>query len=161
MRENLGEANMFTFGIGSSVNRYLIEGMARVGMGEPFVIGKPEETQGKAEKFRKMIESPVLTKVRVDFGKFEVYDVEPVSSPDLFAERPVIVFGKWRGRPAGEIALQGMMSTGSYANKIDIRKEKVIKSNAALQYLWARHRIALLSDYNNLRNDPARVKEVT
>jgi Ca-activated chloride channel family protein len=161
MRENLGEANMFTFGIGSSVNRYLIEGMARVGMGEPFVIGKPEETQEKAEKFRKMIESPVLTKVRVDFGKFEVYDVEPVSSPDLFAERPVIVFGKWRGRPAGEIALQGMMSTGSYANKIDIRKEKVIKSNAALQYLWARHRIALLSDYNNLRNDPARVKEVT
>jgi Ca-activated chloride channel family protein len=161
MRKNLGDANMFTFGIGSSVNRYLIEGMARVGMGEPFVIGKPEETQGKAEKFRKMIESPVLTKVRVDFGKFEVYDVEPVSSPDLFAERPVIVFGKWRGRPAGEIALQGMMSTGSYANKIDIRKEKVIKSNAALQYLWARHRIALLSDYNNLRNDPARVKEVT
>ena len=152
---------MFTFGIGSSVNRYLIEGMARVGMGEPFVISKPEETQGKAEKFRKMIESPVLTKVRVDFGKFEVYDVEPVSSPDLFAERPVIVFGKWRGRPAGEIALQGMTSTGSYVNKIDIRKEKVIKSNSALQYLWARHRIALLSDYNNLRNDPARVKEVT
>ncbi len=42
---------MFTFGIGAGVNRYLIEGMARVGMGEPFVITKPEETREKAEKY--------------------------------------------------------------------------------------------------------------
>ena len=43
IRNNLGKANMFTFGIGSSVNRHLIEGMARVGMGEPFVITNPEQ----------------------------------------------------------------------------------------------------------------------
>jgi Ca-activated chloride channel family protein len=71
-----------------------------------------------------------------------------------------VVFGKWRDHPAGEITLKGMTSTGSYVNKIDIRKEKLLRSNSALQYLWARHRIALLSDYNNLRNDPARSKEV-
>ncbi len=161
IRKNLGDANMFTFGIGSSVNRHLLEGMARVGMGEPFVISKPEETRGKAEKFRKMIESPVLTKVKVDFGKFDVYDVEPLTIPDVFAERPVILFGKWRGRPTGEMTLNGMTGSGAYVNKIDIRKEKSLKSNAALQYLWARHRIALLSDYNSLHKDDARVKEVT
>jgi Ca-activated chloride channel family protein len=161
IRKNLGDANMFTFGIGSSVNRHLLEGMARVGMGEPFVISKPEETREKAEKFRRMIESPVLTKVKVDFGKFGVYDVEPISIPDVFAERPVIVFGKWRGKPMGEITLNGMTNNGPYLNKIDIRKEKPLKSNSSLQYLWARHRIALLSDYNALRNDPDRITEVT
>ena len=161
IRKNLGDANMFIFGIGSSVNRHLLEGMARVGMGEPFVISKPEETREKAEQFRKMIESPILTKVKVDFGKFGVYDVEPLSIPDVFAERPVIVFGKWRGRHTGEITLSGLTSNGPYVNKIDIRKEKPFKSNSALQYLWARHRITLLSDYNFLRNDPDRVKEVT
>jgi Ca-activated chloride channel family protein len=161
IRKNLGDANMFTFGIGSAVNRHLLEGMARVGMGEPFVISKPEEIREKAEKFRKMIESPVLTKVKVNFGRFSVYDVEPISIPDVFAERPVIVFGKWRGRPAGEIILNGMTSNGPYVNKIDIRKEKPVKSNSALQYLWARHRITLLSDYNFLHNDDARIKEVT
>jgi Ca-activated chloride channel family protein len=97
IRKNLGDANMFTFGIGSSVNRHLLKGIARVGMGEPYVISKPEETRDKAEKFRKMIESPVLTKIKVDFGKFNVHAVEPPSIPDVFAERPVIVFGKWRG----------------------------------------------------------------
>jgi Ca-activated chloride channel family protein len=161
IRKNLGDANMFTFGIGSSVNRHLLEGMARVGMGEPFVISKPEETREKAEKFRKMIESPVLTRVKVDLGKFDVYEVEPLSIPDLFAERPVIVFGKWRGKPVGEMTLHGLTSSGPYVNKINIRKEKLLKSNSALQYLWARHRITLLSDYNSLHKDDARVKEVT
>jgi Ca-activated chloride channel family protein len=161
IRKNLGDANMFTFGIGSSVNRHLLEGMARVGMGEPFVISKPEETREKAEKFRKMIESPVLTKIKVDFGKFNAYAVEPLCIPDVFAERPVIVFGKWRGRPMGEITLHGMTSGGPYVNKIDIRKERPLKSNSALQYLWARHRITLLSDYNSLRQDADRIKEVT
>jgi Ca-activated chloride channel family protein len=161
IRKHLGDANMFTFGIGSSVNRHLLEGMARVGMGEPFVISKPEETREKAEKFRKMIESPVLTKIKVDFGKFNVYDVEPLSIPDVFAERPVIIFGKWRGKPTGEITLHGMTSGGPYLNKIDIRKERPLKSNSALQYLWARHRITLLSDYNSLRQDADRIKEVT
>jgi Ca-activated chloride channel family protein len=161
IRKNLGDANMFTFGIGSAVNRHLLEGMARVGMGEPFVISKPEEIREKAEKFRKMIESPVLTKVKVDFGKFNVYDVEPLSIPDVFAERPVIVFGKWRGKPVGEITLSGMTSSGPYVNKIDIRKEKPLKSNSGLRYLWARHRITLLSDYNFLHQDADRIKEVT
>jgi Ca-activated chloride channel family protein len=161
IRRNLGDANMFTFGIGSSVNRHLLEGMARVGMGEPFVISKPEETREKAQNFGKMIESPVLTKIRVDFGKFNVYDVEPLSIPDVFSERPVIVFGKWRGKPGGEITLQGKTGSGLYANKIDIRKERPLKSNSALQYLWARHRITLLSDYNFLRQDADRIKEVT
>jgi Ca-activated chloride channel family protein len=161
IRKNLGDANMFTFGIGSSVNRHLLEGMARVGMGNPFVITKPEETLEKAKEFRKMIESPVLTKIKVDFGKFNVYDVEPLNIPDVFAERPVIIFGKWRGKPVGDITLNGKTSSGPYVNKINLKKEKPLKSNSALQYLWARHRITLLSDYNSLRQDADRMKEVT
>jgi len=50
IRNNLGDANMFAFGIGSSVNRYIIEGMARVGMGEPFIITKPEEAPQLASR---------------------------------------------------------------------------------------------------------------
>jgi Ca-activated chloride channel family protein len=161
IRKNLGDANMFTFGIGSSVNRHILQGMARVGMGEPFIITKPEETREKAEKFRKMIESPVLTKVKVDFGKFSVYDMEPLSIPDVFAYRPVIVFGKWRGKPVSEITISGMTSSGPYVNKFDIRKETPFESNSALQYLWARHRITLLFDYNSLHQDNERIKEVT
>ena len=161
IRNNLGNANMFAFGIGSSVNRHIIEGMAHVGMGEPFIIVKPEEALAKAENFRKLIQSPVLTQVKVDFDGFKTYDVEPVSIPDVLAERPVLVFGKWRGNLKGIIKLSGISGEGKYAETINVENYKPSKDNAALKYLWARHRITILSDYNKLRNDDKRVKEVT
>ncbi len=161
IRNNLASANMFAFGIGSSVNRHLIEGMAHVGLGEPFVITKPEEAPAKAEAFRKLIESPVLTRVKVDFGGFDIYDVEPASLPDVLADRPVIVFGKWRGRPTGTITLSGLTGEKPYSDEIKIASVKPESTNAALPYLWARQRILLLSDYNLLRNDDSRIKEVT
>jgi Ca-activated chloride channel family protein len=161
IRDNLGHANMFAFGIGSSVNRHLIEGMARVGMGEPFVITKPEEAPEKAKTFRKLIQSPVLTGINVDFGKFQVYDVEPPSIPDVLADRPVIAFGKWHGKPRGHVEVRGTSGKGTYTERIPVAQAKPLETNSALRYLWARHRIALLSDYNRLSPQDERVKEVT
>ncbi len=161
IRNNLGNANMFAFGIGTAVNRHIIEGMARVGMGEPFVITKAEEAPAQAERFRKLIQSPVLTHVKVEFKGFQVYDLEPASIPDVLAERPVIVFGKWRGEPRGNIMLSGISGDGRYTAAVDVGKVKPLQSNMALRYLWARHRITLLSDYNKLRSDDKRIAEVT
>ncbi len=161
MRKHLGDANMFPFGIGTAVNRHIIEGMAGVGMGEPFVITKPEEAPVQAERFRKMIQSPVLTQVNVDFKGFGAYDVEPLAVPDVFSDRPIIVFGKWRGQSKGRITLNGISGNGSYREDIEVQRVKSLKSNSALRYLWARHRITMLSDYNKLRSNEKRVKEVT
>ena len=36
-----------------------------------------------------------------------MYDVEPRNLPDLLAQRPVIVFGKWRGEAKGKLILEG------------------------------------------------------
>ena len=160
IRTHLYDANMFAFGIGSSVNRHLIEGMARVGMGEPFVITKPDEAPEQAERFRKMVQLPVLTNVKVTFDGFKTHDVEPASIPDVLAERPVIIFGKWRGKPQGKINLTGISGNGVYAESIDISTARPQKANEALRYLWARHRVTLLSDYNKLRSDDKRINEV-
>jgi Ca-activated chloride channel family protein len=161
IRNNLGDANVFTFGIGSSVNRYIIEGMARAGMGEPFIVTGPGEAQNKAEQFRNLIQSPVLTWVGVNFGRFEVYDIEPPSIPDVLADRPVIVFGKWRGIPKGTIHIQGIAGDHPFRRVIDVDSVIPAETNRALRYLWARHRIALLSDYNKLKPNDDRVGEVT
>ncbi|MFZ2956504.1 MAG: VIT domain-containing protein [Candidatus Ozemobacteraceae bacterium] len=161
IRKNLGNANFFSFGIGSSVNRHLMEGIARAGMGEPFIVTKPDQAPAQAEKFRKYIESPVLTGVKADFGTFDVHAVEPPSIPDVLAERPVIVFGKWKGKAEGTIKVSGTSGEGAYEQKFDVSAIKPMAENAALRYLWARHRIAVLSDFNTLRNDPEIVGEVT
>ncbi len=161
IRANLNDANMFAFGIGSSVNRHIIEGMARVGMGEPFVITKPADAPAQADRFRAMIESPVLTKVRVSFKGFSTYDVEPVSIPDVLADRPVMVFGKYKGEPKGTITVTGVSGSGRFTETINVAAAKPLRENVALRYLWARHRVTLLSDYNKLHSSDKRVKEVT
>jgi hypothetical protein len=80
---------------------------------------------------------------------------------DLFAERPVVVFGKWRGKPQGKITLSGLTGEGAFQAVLEAGAVKPAPVNSGLRYLWARHKITLLSDYNLLRADDRRVREVT
>lgn len=159
IQENLGDANMFTFGIGSSVNRHLIEAMAHAGQGEPFVVTQPGEAPAQAERFRNYIASPVLTQVRVAFKGFEASDVEPLHLPDVLAERPVICFGKWKGEASGTIEVSGLSGEGRFHQSFQVAQAQVVDSPAALRNLWARHRLQRLSDYAGLgraqENKPA------
>ena len=161
IRNRLGEANLFAFGIGSSVNRYLIEGMARAGFGEPFVITMPEEAEKTAGDFRKMIQTPVLTDVQVDFGDFEVYDVEPRHIPDVLADRPITVFGKWRGEPAGSIRVKGSGGKKAFSETVAVHSVKPDTGSKGLSYLWARHRIAILGDTDQLNSTDERKETIT
>lgn len=150
IRNSLSEANIFAFGIGSSVNRYLIEGLARAGMGEPFVILNQEEAPEKAEKFRRYIQTPVLTNINVDFNNFQVYSVEPISVPDVFAERPIMIFGKWEGVPQGSFEISGLSGSHNFHQKLYVNNYLPSEQNSALKYLWARHVIQQLDDYGQL-----------
>jgi Ca-activated chloride channel family protein len=160
IQKNLQNTNIFAFGIGSSVNRYLIEGMAKAGLGEPFVVTKPSEAPGAAQKFREYIQSPVLTDIAVRYNGFNTYDIEPAGIPDLFANRPVIVYGKWRGAAEGTIELTGTAGSGEYAQTFYVAETRPQDTNRALRYLWARLRIARLSDFNFKRGNPEHQAEI-
>ncbi|MGZ5196294.1 MAG: VIT and vWA domain-containing protein, partial [Ramlibacter sp.] len=160
VRKNLSQANVFSFGIGSSVNRHLMEGLARAGMGEPFIITDPSQAPAQAARFRKMIESPVLTSVKARFDGLDVYDVEPAQLPDVLGERPVIVFGKWRGEAGGQVVIEGQSATGPYRKAIAVGPN-VGQDTAALRYLWARHRIAELSDQEALEGGDSQRQRIT
>jgi Ca-activated chloride channel family protein len=160
VRRNLSQANVFAFGIGSSVNRHLVEGLARAGMGEPFVVTRTEEAPAQARRFRRMIESPVLTSVKARFEGLDVYDVEPAQLPDVLGERPVVLFGKWRGEARGQVVIEGMSASGTYRNAVEV-KGQVREDAAALRYLWARHRIAALTDQEALEGGDAQKKRIT
>jgi len=165
IENNLNHTNLFSFGIGSSVNRYLIEGMAKAGAGagagEPFIVTSPKEADTISEKFRRYISSPVLTNIRVACDGFDTYDVEPKSIPDLFAQRPVVIFGKWHGRKEGSITLTGSGGHEQFIKKFNIAEANASDKNSALKYLWARTRIARLSDFNVNRNNPDTKGEIT
>lgn len=143
---HLGEANVFSFGIGTSVNRFLVEGLAKAGLGEPFVVTDPERAAETAEQFRRYVSAPVLTDVRVDTAGFDAYDLEPPSVPDVLAERPVVIHGKWRGEATGTIRLRGTTGGGIYAQSFDVGRVPPRAGEDSIRYAWARARLTRLSD---------------
>ncbi len=164
VRKNLNQANVFAFGIGTSVNRHLIEGIARAGQGEAFIVTKPEQAAAQAERLRRMIDSPVLTQVKAHFEGLDVYDVEPQQLPDVLGGRPVIVFGKWRGdvtQPTrGKLIIEGRSAEGPYRSELST-DDRETQTTSALRLLWARQRIAALSDQEALEGGSQQKATIT
>ena len=162
IRNNLGEANFFPFGIGTSTNRFIIDGIAHAGQGEALLATSKKEAIEAAAWFKKYIESPVLTNISTDFSRMNVYDVEPKSVPDIFAERPVLVFGKYKGKPKGNVSLNGISGNAEYTTNLSLSNFKPSMDNEALKYLWARKRIQILGDYKKIdrAENPALRKKI-
>ncbi|HSU24405.1 MAG TPA: VWA domain-containing protein, partial [Pyrinomonadaceae bacterium] len=161
IRANLTSTNVFAFGIGESVNRYLIEGVAHAGMGEPYIVENEAAAPAAAAKFRAYVESPVLTNIRVRALGFDTYDVQPVNFPDMFAQRPIILFGKYRGPVGGTFQLSGLSGSGDFVTTFDVANAQPNESNRALRYLWARSKIAELSDFGDGQPSDDIVKQIT
>ena len=162
IRRNLGNSNVFAFGIGSSVNRHLIEGIARAGQGEAFVVTKPELAAVQAERLRRMIDAPVLTQLRARFDGLDVYDVEPAALnalPDVLGGRPVVITGKWRGVPNGQLVLEGQAAIGTHTDVVPVSAPD--PDAAALRHLWARSRIQELSDQEALEGGSGQRDAIT
>lgn len=163
IRDHLHEANLFAFGIGSSVNRFLMSGLARAGKGEAFIVTQPGEAASTAAEFKRYLESPVWTHLRLDIQGLDAYDVQPAKLPDLFAERPLVITGKWRGKAHGTVSITGETNQGEVSQSVVVDDHATAGSVSALRYLWARERIADLGDYRKLQggDNDALIRELT
>lgn len=150
IRRSAGRASVFAFGIGSSVNRFLIEGLAHAGQGEPFVVIGPEAAESAVQRFQRYVEAPLLTDIEIEWGELDAYDVEPRIVPILMAERPLIVSGKWRGRAEGSVVISGRRGAEEWSAAVPLTDAAGSTPNPALRYLWARERLWLLSDFAGL-----------
>ena len=149
--ENLGHSNLYAFGIGSSVNRFLIEGLAKVGRAESFVVTNEEDAAREAERFRDYVSAPLLTNIAVTGQNVEVYDTEPRTQPDLLARRPVLVLGKYRNaRSHATIELSGVTGTGPQAWDFALADSA---RDETLPILWARKRLERLYVFPNASQD--------
>jgi Ca-activated chloride channel family protein len=116
-------------------------------------VEKPEKAEAMAERFREYVQTPVLTNVKVSFQGFEVYDAEPLTVPSMYAERPLLIYGKYKGKPSGKITIKGTTGEGNFSKTFDLNGATASSENSALKYLWARNRIMLLDDYGKVPGD--------
>lgn len=158
--QNMDAASFFSFGIGTSVNDYLIKQIAGCGLGESFIVTDAEDAKESAERFRTYIDAPLLTDVSISFNGFDVYDVEPAIPSILYAKQPIVLFGKWNGEPKGMITISGKSGSHEYKQEIPVADVTVDMESEAVRYLWARTHLDRIAGYGSVRNDESVREEI-
>lgn len=138
--DNLDRGNLFAFGIGSSVNRHLIEGMAKAGHAESFVVTNQNEADIYTKRFKRYISAPVVTNIELSSPNADIIDMQPAHIPDMMGERPVLVMGKYKqtSNNAAVFNLTGSTVKGKTKWSHTINDEH---QDANLPQLWARKRL--------------------
>jgi Ca-activated chloride channel family protein len=147
------DARVFSFGIGTAVNRFLLAKMAEEGHGDVEFVTAPGEAQAAADRFYERVHSPVLTNISIDWNGLPVTDVYPREVRDLFSAKPIIITGRFTGNPTGKITIKGYRGTGDFSRTIPVDFSSATEGNAALEKIWARHKVEDLmsQDWNGIQ----------
>lgn len=151
-------ARVFAFGIGSSVNRFLLDKMAEHGRGEVEYVTLNDDGSAAAKRFHERIRNPLLTDISVDWSGLPVADVYPKRIPDLFSAKPVVLSGRYTGSGRGTIKLRGKISGRDFVREIPIDLPENEPRHDVLATLWARTRIddLMSQDYNGIQRGGTR-----
>ncbi|HXJ34431.1 MAG TPA: VIT and VWA domain-containing protein [Candidatus Eisenbacteria bacterium] len=141
-----GTSRWFPFGTGNGVNRFLIDGMARLGGGEADYVLLNESGEKVARQFYDKIASPVLTDVHVDFEGLEVVDVFPREQSDVWAERPLVVHARYRTAGHGRVVLRGFQQGRAYEQALDVTLPAAEPEHDAIASMWARAKVEALTN---------------
>ena len=133
-------ARVFAFGIGESVNRFLLDNMARYGRGEVEYLGLSDDGSAAVRRMHERVRNPLLTDISIDWNGLPVADVYPRTVPDLFSAKPVVLSGRYTGNGRGTIRLKGKMAGHDFVREIPVDFSNS-QQHDVLATLWARTRI--------------------
>ena len=159
-------ARVFAFGIGNSVNRFLIEGMAKAGRGDSEIVTLNDKADAAAHRLYERLRSPLLTDLSIDWRGLPVTDVYPQRLADLFDGKPLIVTGRYAVPAAGTIRLRGRRAVEDFVREIPIALATNSSQHDVLAGFWARRRIddLMSQDWGGMQNGnvkPEVQKEIT
>lgn len=137
------EVRLYSFGAGSSVNRFLLNRIAEMGRGAACIIRPDEPTDAAVATFFRQINNPVLTNIQVQWqGEGEAPIFYPSLPPDLFADQPLVLFGRKADRLAGKLQISGRAAGKQYQQTFALSFDP--DGNPAIAQLWGRARIKQL-----------------
>jgi Ca-activated chloride channel family protein len=134
-------SRVFAFGIGSSVNRFLLDGMALYGRGEADYVGLRDDGSAAARRFHQRVREPLMTDISIDWGGLNVTDVHPRRIPDLFSAKPVIVTGRYAGHVRGAVRLRGKVGGFPSERNLAVDLPAAQPEHDAVAALWARQKV--------------------
>ncbi|OPL18061.1 MAG: hypothetical protein AVO35_07865 [Candidatus Aegiribacteria sp. MLS_C] len=142
LQSTLGEnTRLFSIGVGSSTNRYLIEGLAEEGRGHAYYVGLNEDPEEAVGDIYNKINDPYLVGIGIDWGDLQVHDVYPSRIPDLYAGEPLVIVGQYDGSGTDRVRITGTVAGRRWSQEMDVALPADQEANDVVATLWARKRI--------------------
>ncbi len=164
IRKHIGEARIYSFGVGTSVNRYLMDGVAKHGRGYARYIDPTDDASEVAVRFANDLKTPILTDIKIDWGSLDAVDATPSEIPDLFAGGSTRIFTRYKTGGEHKIKITGKVNgvVAELPIKIDLPSKTFVEKSRALELIWARNQIAAKTlDYNTgMGNKPQLKRDV-
>jgi Ca-activated chloride channel family protein len=148
-------ARVFSFGVGNSVNRYLLDKMAEAGRGEVEYVRLSDDGSAAAKRFHERVHNPLLTDISIDWNGLPVTDVLPARVPDLFGAKPLVLSGRYAAPAKGTIRIRGRLGGAPFTREVPVELPAAAPQHEVLATLWARSRV------DSLMHAPGSEPEIT
>lgn len=155
VQREIGRARIFGIGIGSSVNRYLLDEVSAVGRGAVEYLRPNERADEVVERFYRRIAQPYLTGIEIDWGGLQVDRVVPARIPDLSALEPLVVWARFRGTGQGTVTVRGRLAGQAASFPVALELPRTRPDNGAVSRLWARGVITELTRESHFSGESA------
>lgn len=160
-RKLRGNARVFGFGIGSSVNHFLLSRLSEEGRGFYQYLRPDEDAAEAVNRFVRRVARPLITDISIDWGGLAVADTTPAQVPDLFDVQPLIINGRYRAAGSGTVVLRGNRAGFPVVFEVPVTLPELSTNGRALQMAWARRRIETLSAVQYNIAQPEVVEQIT
>ncbi|MFO0627194.1 MAG: VIT domain-containing protein [Polyangiales bacterium] len=154
----IGQARIFSFGVGAAVNRYLLDEVAEAGRGVAEYLRPDEDPDAMVERFYQRIGQPWITDLAIDWGD-GVRDALPNPLPDLSGLQPVRALARFTAVGARVITLRGRIAGRAFSQEVPVQLPAVEPRNAALSSVWARETVGDLERTAHYQQNPESARD--
>jgi len=150
VRDRLGDARLFSVGIGAAPNVFFLQEMATAGRGSYTFIAQREKVGERMEDLFRKLEQPAL----VDLALLWPGGIQPelaTSLPrDVYTGDPIVILARVPSLPSGMLRLTGRREGRIWQQDLAIT---LVDGQSGLSKLWARDRIGELSRLKSMGGD--------
>jgi len=158
---HIGQSRIFTVGVGTDVNTYLLDMLAKEGRGSATYVAPDANMEVAVGGLLGRIRHPALANLRIVSAPVTLVDQQPAQLPDLFYGEELVVFGRYHGTGSGDIVIEGERNGRRERFAAHAQFTSRQPDNAFVPPLWASRKIGELTRTARLEGaSPAIIEEI-
>lgn len=150
IRARLGDARLFSVGIGAAPNAYFLQEMATAGRGSYTFIAQREQVGQRMQDLFRKLEQPALVDLALQWPGGVQPELATSLPGDVYSGDPIVILARLPSLPAGTLTLSGRRAGRLWQDQLPIT---LVDGQSGLSKLWARERIAELSRLESVGGD--------